>query len=215
MKRGEKLEFYMREKGYNTSSLSKESTVAYTTIRSMLEKDLKNSSIDNVIKICKVLGIKVEDLLENETNNNIVKFSEISSHKYRYYPTTISAGLPITVDGICECGTIEMPDNIMGKYAGNKEIFFTRVNGESMNKIFPHESVISVKPITVEELKDGDIVVYSIGGEYGVKRFYKVDDMLIFKPESNNPVFTDNIYNAYNEDLKIQGKVVSYTVLMN
>lgn len=47
-------------------SLSKASGVAYTTIRSMIERNLTNASIDNVLKICAVLGIKAESL--NEEN---------------------------------------------------------------------------------------------------------------------------------------------------
>ncbi|MEX3713613.1 helix-turn-helix transcriptional regulator [Cytobacillus horneckiae] len=66
MKRGEYLKKIMEAKGYNVMSLSKASGVAYTTIRSMIERNLVNASIDNVIKICKVLQISVEEL-ENKT----------------------------------------------------------------------------------------------------------------------------------------------------
>ncbi|MFS0822131.1 helix-turn-helix domain-containing protein [Bacillus sp. 1P02SD] len=60
MKRGEYLTKVMEEKGYNPSSLSKASGVPYTTIRSMIERNLDNASVDNVIKICDVLGISIE-----------------------------------------------------------------------------------------------------------------------------------------------------------
>lgn len=50
----------IEDKGYNVMSLSKASGVPYTTIRSMVERDLSNASIDNVLKICSVLGIKAE-----------------------------------------------------------------------------------------------------------------------------------------------------------
>lgn len=62
MKRGEYLLKVIEDKGYTVMSLSKESGVAYTTIRSMIERDLTNASIDNVLKICAVLGIKAESL---------------------------------------------------------------------------------------------------------------------------------------------------------
>lgn len=70
MKRGEYLEKIIKEKGYTIASLSKESGVPYTTIRSMIERNLKNASIDNVIKICKVLGIKADDLAREEYNGD-------------------------------------------------------------------------------------------------------------------------------------------------
>ncbi|KEZ51353.1 helix-turn-helix domain-containing protein [Metabacillus indicus] len=66
MKRGEYLDRMIKEKGFTIMSLSKASGVAYTTLRSMIERDLKNASIDNVLKVCKVLGIKADDLAKEE-----------------------------------------------------------------------------------------------------------------------------------------------------
>jgi DNA-binding Xre family transcriptional regulator len=68
MERGEYLTKIMEDKGFNPMSLSKASGVPYTTIRSMIERNLVNASVDNVIKICEVLEIKVEDL--NKPNNS-------------------------------------------------------------------------------------------------------------------------------------------------
>lgn len=70
MKRGEYLERIIKAKGYTVMSLSKESGVAYTTLRSMIERDLKNASIDNVLKVCKTLGIKADDLAKEEYNES-------------------------------------------------------------------------------------------------------------------------------------------------
>ena len=67
VKRGEFLVKIMEEKGFNTMSLAKASGVPYTTIRSMIERDLSNASIDNVLKICKVLNIEAEALADPET----------------------------------------------------------------------------------------------------------------------------------------------------
>lgn len=67
-------------------SLSKESGVPYTTIRSMIERNLVNASIDNVLKICSVLGIKAEELDGRKPTNagNNLSESEIltlAAHK--------------------------------------------------------------------------------------------------------------------------------------
>lgn len=75
MNRGEFLEKTIKEKGFTIMSLSKESGVAYTTIRSMIERNLKNASIDNVLKVCKVLGIKADDLSKEEYKTNEVNES--------------------------------------------------------------------------------------------------------------------------------------------
>jgi predicted transcriptional regulator len=64
MNRGQFLIKVIEEKGLNIMSLSKVSGVAYTTIRSMIERDLSNASIDNVLKICKVLEINADSLAD-------------------------------------------------------------------------------------------------------------------------------------------------------
>lgn len=210
MKRGEKLQYYMKKKGYNMSKLSKESGVAYTTIRSMIENDLKNSSVDNVIKLSRVLGIQVEDLIGE---NEVVRQIESEVNEYPYFPVSVSAGLPVEIESITNTETIVVPDEVLGKHARSTRIYFLRVNGESMNKIFPHNSLIAVKQIEFYELRNGDIVVYSDGNEYAVKRFYDFGDKLVFKPESNDPRFVDYIVNKEDADnLRLHGKVVAYIV---
>lgn len=62
MERGEYLLKIMGERGYNAMSLAKASGVPYTTIRSMIERNLSNASIDNVLRIGKVLGVDAETL---------------------------------------------------------------------------------------------------------------------------------------------------------
>src|SRR5699024_6137033 len=68
------------------------------------------------------------------------------------------------------------------------------VNGDSMDKIIPDGSLIAVKPVGLTELKNGDIVVFSNGYEYSVKRYYKHDDKLVFRPESSNLAHYDQTY---------------------
>lgn len=209
VKRGEKLSFYMGEKGYNPSSLAKESKVPYTTIRSMIENDLKNSSVDNVIKLCKVLGIQVEDLLYED---NIIKIEEKRQSSYYYIPYKVSAGLPIEIESVQDIESITIPNELLGKHAGSKDIFFIRVNGESMNKVIPHNSLIAVKKCEVTDLKNGDIVVYSDHYNYSVKRFINLGDKVIFRPESTDPTFTEYIVEKDNPDLRLHGKVITYIV---
>ncbi|MDT2294903.1 S24 family peptidase [Paenibacillus larvae] len=111
--------------------------------------------------------------------------------------------------------TITLPDAMMGKWAGSEDIYIMRVNGESMNKVIPHNSLIVVKDVELSELKNGDIVVYSNGNEYSVKHFYKdeVNNRVIFRPDSTDPSFTDYLV-SYEDttEIKIHGKVVMYVV---
>src|SRR5699024_10708638 len=118
----------------------------------------------------------------------------MTSSKYIHLPTAISAGLPLNVEAITEAGKISIPDSIMGKWAGSKGIMVLNVNGDSMDKIIPDGSLIAVKPVGLTELKNGAIVVFSNGYEYSVKRYYKHDDKLVFRPESSNLAHYDQTY---------------------
>ncbi|MNW57625.1 hypothetical protein D3C74_354440 [compost metagenome] len=84
-----------------------------------------------------------------------------------------------------------------------------------MNNVFPHNSLIAVKTMDISNLHNEDIVVYSCNGDYSVKRFIHLEDekVIIFRPDSNNSRFTDNVIKYENSaDIKIHGKVVLYTV---
>lgn len=177
--------------------------------------DIDNMPLTVLEPLAKALGVTPAYLMGWESEELSKNTSE-----YPYIPISISAGLPLSVDSICQddIDTISLPDSVMGKWSGSNGIFIMRVNGESMNNIIPHYSLIAVKPISVQNLNDGDIVVYSDGDSYAVKRFYKDDtnERLIFRPDSKNDKFTDYIV-PFSEagNIKIHGKVVVYIVEMN
>lgn len=216
MKKGEKLEkMILRSRYKNISQFSKAAGVPYTTIKSFIERDLERASIDSVLKVANTLGVKIEDLIEE--NNHVTEKNEIYtiSSQYPKFPP-ISAGVPLEIDGVTEKESekISIPDILMGKWAGNSKIYITRTNGESMNRIIPHDTLIAVIPVELHELKDNDIVVYRNHGEYAVKRFEKHDDKLVFRPDSTDRSFTDDIiYLEDADELTISGKVVMHTVI--
>lgn len=210
MRKGERLEKMIENSKFkNVSQLSKASGVPYTTIKSFIERDLHRASIDNVVKIAKSLNVSVEYLIGEDEQG----VREVPLSKYNFFPTSISAGLPFDVDGITlnDVEKISIPDTLMGKWAGNKDIFITRINGDSMNQVMPDNSMIAVKKVELEELKDGDIVIYSNDHDYSCKRFFKDGERLIFRPDSTEKKFTDQIYTE-NDNITIHGKVVLYIV---
>lgn len=136
---------------------------------------------------------------------------------YKYSPLPVSAGLPCAIDSVMEENVeyMSVPDSIMGKWAGHEDIYMMRVNGDSMNKIFPTESIIAVKKVTVDCLNDDDIVVFSDEYEYSVKRFYNDEDnqRYIFRPDSKDRRFLDySVPYESAKNLTIHGKVVVYIV---
>jgi predicted transcriptional regulator len=55
----------MIEKRWPTQkAFAEAANIPYTTLRSILERGVGKSAVENVIKICRTLGIKIEDLEE-------------------------------------------------------------------------------------------------------------------------------------------------------
>ena len=167
----------------------------------------KYPRMTNIQRIADFFGVMKSDLIEDKDYK-----PTFTSSKYVYLPTSISAGLPLTVDGIDHAEKISVPDSIMGKWAGDKDIYMMKINGESMNRIIPHGSIIAIKPTDCNLLKDGDIVVYSDNHDYSVKRYFRDDNRIIFRPDSTDGRFYDYITSTDNENLVIHGKVVVYIV---
>lgn len=181
--------------------------VSEATVQRYESGNIKNLKLDTISEIASFLNINPIYLMGWENDDKEI----LLSSDYHYLPTTISAGLPIDVEGITNADKITLPDAVMGKWAGNDNIYITKINGDSMDKVMPDDSLIAIKPIDLSELKNGDMVVFSNNYEYSVKYYYRQGDKLIFKPSSNNPEHYDQIYSV-NDEVKIHGKVVVYIV---
>lgn len=132
--------------------------------------------------------------------------------QYPFIPDAVAAGMPCTIEGIKQLPTIGISDAIMGKFAGNRHIVIMKVNGESMNKVIPSGSFIAVKTdVSVNQLKDGDLVVFGKEHQYSLKHYYDAGDRIIFKPNSTDIRFADHVYRK-DETVSIVGKVVMYMV---
>ncbi|MEV2286401.1 XRE family transcriptional regulator [Paenibacillus larvae] len=211
---GNKIREYRLNKKLTQKELGILVGVKHNTISSY-EKATNEPEQDMLFSLAKALDVSINDFFP--PINDSLERTPLSSSVYPYYPISISAGKPIEVNSITEDNleTITLPDAMMGKWAGSEDIYIMRVNGESMNKVIPHNSLIVVKNIELSELKNGDIVVYSNGNEYSVKHFYKdeVNNRVIFRPDSTDPSFTDYLV-SYEDaaEIKIHGKVVMYVV---
>jgi transcriptional regulator with XRE-family HTH domain len=73
-KRTEILEHLIEKTGLSKKAFAEKIGIPPTTLRSMLERGIGNASVDNVIKVCKGLGITIEEL-ENMANNETQKNS--------------------------------------------------------------------------------------------------------------------------------------------
>lgn len=203
---GNRIKMYRKKRGITQKDLGEKLGVKHNTISSY-ENGTTEPEQNTLFTIAEILEVSINDFFPYKEIKIISPTSQ-----YNHFDTPISAGLPDHVDAVTHTDKIEIPDSIMGRHAGEKDIFITKVNGQSMNRIIPDGSLIAVKPIDLHQIKQGDIVVYSDNGDYSVKRFYKNDDQLIFRPDSNDTSFFDYITSTENPNLKIHGKVVVYIV---
>ena len=176
---------------------------SYTTITKW-EKGENVPQGRDLIKLSKLFNVSVDDILGiNIIDNNINQFP--------YFPTAISAGLPLTVDGVTETSTISVSSDVLGKYSNDRDIFFARINGNSMDKIMSDGTLIAIKPLPITSLNNGDIVVFSTDHEYSVKHYYRYGDALVFKPNSHDLRHKEQEY-SINGNITIHGKVITYII---
>lgn len=66
------LKELINKTGMSVKAFSAKAGLPYSTLRSMLERNIGNASVNNVIKVCQELGISVEELQEM-SKSNIIK----------------------------------------------------------------------------------------------------------------------------------------------
>jgi predicted transcriptional regulator len=71
MEKAKIIEMLIREKGYNLKSFSEKCGIPYTTLYGIVKNGVGRASVDNIIAICKHLGITVEELENMTTGESI------------------------------------------------------------------------------------------------------------------------------------------------
>ena len=141
-----------------------------------------------------------------------IKKSSAPYELYPYIPNPVAAGIPESIEGLVDLQKIPIPDDALGRYAKRKDLIIMKTSGESMNRVIQNGALIGViTDINVFNLRNGDLVVFNHSYEYSVKRFFKTEDKLIFKPDSTDINYTDIIYNI-EDNVEIIGKVIMSNV---
>lgn len=81
MERSTIIRKLMEDRGMKVSDISKDSGIAYSTVKSILENGTGKASYVNICKICKAVGITA-DKLEDLVKNNKSKEPELSKEDY-------------------------------------------------------------------------------------------------------------------------------------
>lgn len=158
-------------------------------------------------KIADHFNLPKSYILKEEYTDNVLPYVKLPLFG------SIAAGSLSTVDSTTseKLQYINIPRSFLGKHSTCKKLFAMVVNGDSMNKIIPNESIVVVKPIEFNQYKDGDIVVFSYNNEYSLKRYCPNDlnGFLLFKCESLDNTFKDIVV-PMDTSVKLYGKVVYY-----
>lgn len=187
---------------------------SFTTIQKW-ETGMAEPPVGKLYELADILRVNIMELLGEESDNNI---TDIPISTYKFVPASVSAGALTNIDSINYMPSVMIPDFMMGRYAGNRNIILMHVNGESMNNVIQNGAVIAVLTnVDLSDIHDGDIVVIKNGGDYTVKRFYNDSphQEFVFRPDSNNMAFRDIVF-SYDaaDDLYLIGKVVMYNVTL-
>ena len=201
---GSRIRDIRKKNKFTQKELGKKLGVKHNTISSY-ENGTNEPDQDVLFRLAHIFNVSINDFFPN---NKEVKSTPTS---YTYFPTAISAGLPLSVDGITEASKISISDEVLGKYANDKDLYFARANGDSMDKLFKDGSLLAIKPVALDNLKNGDIVVFSDNHEYSVKHYHKYGNTLVFTPNSKNTAHKEQEYSV-NDNITIHGKVVTYIV---
>lgn len=222
---GDRIKQFRESRGMTQDSLAQKLNTTRQSI-SRYESGERKANQDLLFDLADLFNVKVDDFFPPrnidtpQINEESESYNTNRIESYDFFDVGIAAGAIEQIDRIYleedEVEQIEIADEILGKYAGRIDIFFTRINGDSMNKIIPNGSLIAVKRIEeVEDFSNDDLVLFSYQNGFSVKRFFNDSDskQLIFSPESNRRDFHDIVVPyEYASELKILGKVVMYIV---
>lgn len=127
MERNELISKLIKDSGYSIKAFAEKCGIPYTTLHSILKKDIGNASIDNMILICKNLGITVEQLENTKTfdtikpNDLIYVIGENGEREVRYTNTSDDALLEEM--GIRKTNYIISKENIKTELSDNEYDF--------------------------------------------------------------------------------------------
>lgn len=194
------LKYLMEKKSGSVKAFSTEIGLAYTTVRSILERGVFNAKVENVIKICNGLNIRPEDIMDIKKPE-----PQLETLPVKKIPVVskISAGLPI----YSEENLIDYIYFATNKLNSDKEEFGLKVSGDSMDKIFQDGDIVVVEKDSIVE--NGQLGVVMINGYNAtVKRIRYNGDQVILIPESNNTNHYPQVYGK-DDEVKIIGRVVA------
>ena len=142
MKLSDNIRYFRKLRNLSQDEIAKRlGYKSFTTIQKW-ETGMAEPPVGKLYELAAILHVSIMDLLKD--NLDAEEALTVSTNSYHYVPASVSAGALTTIDAINFMPTISIPDFMMGRYAGNKNILLMAVNGESMNNVIQNGSVIAI-----------------------------------------------------------------------
>ncbi|EGQ3553625.1 helix-turn-helix transcriptional regulator [Staphylococcus pseudintermedius] len=229
MEKEKHLKHLMEMKSGSVKAFSKEIGLAYTTVRSILERGVFNAKVDNVIKICKGLNIKPENLMDlddtiiSESITTLIKLApprqkrvldfaneqlNEQNNKVLHINSHNIISEEVAVYGYASAGTGEtLIDGVEFTTQYNGHIpnhdFALQVNGDSMEPMFEDKEIIFIDK--TKQINSGQIGIFVIDGEAYLKKVFINEEGI--RLVSLNSKYPDLFFDK-NHDIKVAGKVI-------
>lgn len=208
MKMNDKLRNIRKSKGLSQEFIA--DTLGYksfTTIQKW-ESGLSEPPIGKLSQLAKLYNIPITALLDDDNENN-TKDSLV--FEYPLYEDDFKALLSPSK----RLSTVILPHSIMGKYAKSTDIFFIRLQDDSLNKYIPRYSLLGINTkFDKAALKNNTLVFFKYRNKLHCYYFYASNGKFIFKPASTLPAYTDLEINPADFSLDIIGVVFMYSVFI-
>lgn len=188
----------MKLKNVDRKQMAKDLNLKYTTLSDWINAKTY-PRIDKIELMAKYFGINKSDLVESP---NVTPIETIEAKKVPVV-SQISAGIPIySEQNILEYAYI--PAYLSER---NKEVFYLRVSGDSMDKEFKEGDLVLVEKDC--PIENGQIGVVMVNGYNATVKRIKYDgDKIILLPESHNDEHLPQIY-TNDDTVKCIGRVIS------
>lgn len=198
---GYTLEYLQNKTGINIADLNRIENASRKKINPFHLIALSNIYNINVLTFYEMIGYidkeKINSFVEKEEiEKNISELFDEKSNLYAKIPlySSVAAGAGKVVD--------EMPKSFIQVPMSGKDYRAAYVGGDSMEPTLSDGGIIIFDP-DIEKLKNGEIGVFYLNGEYFVKRFYKGNGEIFL--QSDNHIYMPILIKEH-DDFKIWGK---------
>ncbi|MGE6376729.1 LexA family protein [Peribacillus muralis] len=202
---GERIKILRKERKMTQEDLAKVLKVAPTAV-SAWESGRNKPLMDKLSMMSTCFDVPLSHLVDGTSvvkNDPSMEFLNEKNVRLIGVYGNIPAGEPNFTNEYIEA---YMP-TLNSMLKNNKDYFFLRVKGNSMNREFSDGALILVEKTSY--LKNGNIGVVLVNGyEATVKQVKMAEETITLIPCSTDPFYEEKTYHIKNDHVKILGKVV-------